>query len=110
MNQTEQILVSIAGASIPAFIAGRMVKGRTKAETTDVITQAAERVVTQLLKALDEAEQTATRLGVELETQRATAERLEGEVTTLRSEIGRLRELVIELGGDPAIGRRRADV
>lgn len=110
------IAVAFGGVAGAAFVAGLFARRKTaaeatktEAEATDVITQAAERVVTQLIRALDEAEATATRLAGELKTQRDTAARLEGEVDTLKAEIARLRELVIELGGDPTIGRRQAD-
>ena len=52
-----------------------------------MITQAAERVVTQLTKALDQAQE--------------TADRLAAEVDELKREIKRLRALVVSLGGDP---------
>lgn len=90
----DAIIAGALIAALPAFVAGLLIRKKTKADTTDVITQAAERVVKQLTQALDQAQD--------------TAERLAGEVDALKAEIARLRSLVVQLGGDPSIGRRHA--
>ncbi len=87
MNPVLAAFVGVVIAGIPAFMAGFFARRKTKAEATDVITQAAERVVLQLTAALDQAT--------------ATAARLDAEVKELRTEIARLREVVRRLGGDP---------
>lgn len=84
------VLAAIAGvvvAGVPAFLAGVFARSKTRAEATDVITQAAERVVHQLMAALDQATETAARL--------------DSEVKELREEIARLRHVVRQMGGDP---------
>lgn len=93
--QWSYIVGGAFAAGLPAFVAGLLIRKKTKADTTDVITQAAERVVKQLSQALDQAQD--------------TAERLAEEVDALKSEIARLRVLVVQLGGDPSLGRRQHD-
>lgn len=88
MNALAIAVVSAVAAGMASFVAGMFVRRKTKAEATDVITQAAERVVKQLTTALDQAQATADRLG--------------NEVVELKNEIHRLRLLVVELGGDPS--------
>lgn len=116
METWQGVILGGVVAGVPALIAWLRARNKdavdvekVKADATDVITQAAERVVTQLIRALDEADATATRLVGELKTQKETAGRLEDEVVTLQGEISRLRALVIQLGGDPTLGRRAAD-
>lgn len=86
MNPIIAAFVGVIVAGIPAFLAGFMARRKTKAEATDVITQAAERVVVQLTKALDQAN--------------AATARLEVEVIELRREVNHLRSLVRQLGGE----------
>lgn len=95
MTPGAALAIGVVSAALPAFLTGWWLRKRTKADAADVITQAAQRVVSQLVKALDDAEATATRL--------------QAEATELRREVHRLRTLVLELGGDPTIGRRAGD-
>ena len=88
MNAILIALIGLAAAGLSAGLTGIFMRHKTSAETTDVITQAAERVVKDLTNALDQAQ--------------ATAERLGTEVTELKAEIRRLRVLVLRLGGDPS--------
>lgn len=102
----ETIVVALFAAGVPGFVAGYFTRRKSKADAADVITQAAGRVVTQLSTALDAAEATTDRLQDEMNDLRT---RVEKEVAELRAEIRRLRALVVELGGDPTIGRRSSD-
>lgn len=88
MNAVSAALMGAIVAGSAAFVAGMFMRRKTKAEATDVITQAAERVVRQLTSALDQTQATADRLGK--------------EVMELKNEIARLRSLVVSLGGDPS--------
>jgi len=86
-------VVGVLLAAVPAFVGGTFVKRRTAAEATDLITQAAARVVQDLTVALTQAQ--------------ATAAELRSEVNDLRDEVAALRSLILSLGGDPAIARKR---
>ena len=88
MNALGMALIGLGAAGMASLITGLFMRRKTSAEATDVITQAAERVVKQLSTALDQAQETAERLG--------------NEVVELKAEIRRLRVLVLALGGDPA--------
>ena len=87
MNPLLLALIGLVAAGLASLITGLFLRRKTGAEATDVITQAAERVVRQLTTALDQAD--------------ATAERLAVELRELKAEIRRLRTLVVSLGGDP---------
>lgn len=87
MNALGLALIGLATAGVASLVTGMFMRRKTSAEATDVITQAAERVVKQLTTALDQAQ--------------ATADRLAAEVDELKAEIRRLRALVVSLGGDP---------
>ena len=84
-------MIGVVAAGIPAFVAGLLVRRKTKADAADVITQAAARVVEDLTRALDDAKETAVQL--------------RREVVDLRAEVAHLREVIIGLGGDPGIAR-----
>lgn len=86
--QLSNLLIGLGGGAVAVVVAALFARTKTKAETTDIITQAAERVMVQLQHRADALEQAQTRL--------------EGEVSVLLTAVRQLADLVSDLGGDPA--------
>lgn len=83
------VITGMLIAGVPALVLAFSVRKKTKAETTDLITESAERIILRL-------EAIITRLEEEKGTHLI-------EVQELKAEVRRLRQIVRVLGHDPDV-------
>lgn len=105
MNVWGPILATFLGGGLVQFIASLASKKKTDAESTNLITEAADRIVSRLeneIKDLRE-QQTAHR-----EQSKQQTNELKNEIISLKNEINILRNEVKRLGGDPDLIIRKA--
>lgn len=97
-EQTVNLLIGLSAGALAALVSGLLAiwrgrKGDT-ASTTDLITQAAGRVLAQVQARADAMEQ-------EMQTMREARQRLEREVDALSRAVRSLAQLVRDHGGNP---------
>jgi hypothetical protein len=96
--QLANLLAGIGGAGLVVLLTAAFARKKTSAETTDIITQAAQRVLVQVQARADGLEAEIA----ELRAASATARRqLEAEINSLANAVRKLAGMVRELGGDP---------
>jgi len=97
--QLANLLAGIGGAGLVVLLTAAFARKKTSAETTDIITQAAQRVLVQVQARADGLEAEIA----EIRQSSATARRqLEAEISQLANAVRKLAGMVRELGGDPA--------
>ena len=97
-SQTVLLLIGLGSGAVSALVAGLLAwwrgRGGDKASTTDLITQAAGRVLAQVQARADAMDE-------EMKTMREARQRLEREVDALSRAVHSLAQLVRDHGGNP---------
>ena len=98
-DQLANLLVGVGGAGFVVMMTALFARRKTSAETTDIITQAAQRVLVQVQARADNLE---AEIGAVRAASVAAQHRLESEIVVLASAVRALAVMVRDLGGDPA--------
>lgn len=97
-EQMVNLLVGLGAGGFAALVAGLLALRKNEADTADVITQAAERVLKQVQSRSDQMERELSDLRLQ---SAVTRDKLERDVSALSSAVHRLSAMIVSLGGDP---------
>ena len=98
-DQLTNLLIGLGGGAVAVIMAALFARRKTAAETTDIITQAAQRVLIQVQARADNLE---AEIGAVRAASTAAQHRLENEIVVLASAVRALAVMVRDLGGDPS--------
>ena len=98
-EQMVNLLIGLGAGGFAALVAGLLARRKNEADTADVITQAAERVLKQVQARSEQMERELSDLRVQ---SAATRDKLERDVSALSSAVHRLSAMIVSLGGDPS--------